>query len=139
MKWIIIIAVIVFVLGLVGFSAMNISVEEFVPETISDINTQGMTIEGDLIIDNGGLVPLYVSYVDYEVVFGSQTVATGRVDGGLIMLGENSLPISMNVDWESSVLAGISSLFGNSERTIIFEPSVLGISHELSHDLNQQD
>ncbi len=136
MKWIIGIVIVVVLFGLVGFSAMSVSVEDFRPESISNIDTQGMTIEGDLII-NGGLVPLYVSYIDYEVIFGSQTVATGRVDGGVISLGESSLPISINVDWQSSVLAGIVSLFGNTERKIIFEPNVLGISHTFTHYLNQ--
>lgn len=136
MKWIItsIIAAIL-ILGLIGFSAMNVSVERFEPESISSINTQGMTIEGELIINNEGLVPLYVSFVDYEVIFGSQTVATGRVDGSFISLGENSMPISIDVNWQSSVLAGINSLLGDSERKVVFEPNVLGVSYSLNHNL----
>lgn len=136
MKWIItsIIAAIL-ILGLIGFSVMNVSVERFEPESISSINTQGMTIEGELIINNEGLVPLYVSFVDYEVIFGSQTVATGRVDGSFISLGENSMPISIDVNWQSSVLAGINSLLGDSERKVVFEPNVLGVSYSLNHNL----
>lgn len=125
----------ILILGLIGFSVMNVSVERFEPESISSINTQGMTIEGELIINNEGLVPLYVSFVDYEVIFGSQTVATGRVDGNFISLGENSMPISIDVNWQSSVLAGINSLLGDSERKVVFEPNVLGVSYSLNHNL----
>lgn len=140
MKWIISsIVVVVLILGLVGFSAMNVSVDRFEPESVSSISTEGITIDGQLLINNEGIVPLYVSFVDYEVISGSQTVATGRVDGGFISTGENSMPISIEVDLKSSVLAGIDSLLGNSERKVIFEPNVLGISHSLTHDLNQQD
>ncbi len=91
-------------------------VKEFRLTGVGGLTAETFTLLGDLVVSNPSRVAVPFDKIDYLVVLpaGGQTIAQGTLPGGTIAVGEATLPISIDVRWDS-VLGLVPSLMGQEK------------------------
>ncbi|MFO8015479.1 MAG: LEA type 2 family protein [Candidatus Woesearchaeota archaeon] len=92
-------------LGAYAHSISKIEVAGANFEDFEDINLDGFTLNWNIELYNGGVVPVRMEGITYEIALenSSRIIGTGSVDGNRIPPGRSvRFPVSSRIDWVPS-------------------------------------
>jgi len=99
------------IIGVYIFSLTQVKLGGLDIDQIQDVDLEGFTLEGDLNVYNGGIVPISISYVEYNVTLEGVELAKGEVDGAKVRPKETiSFPISSRISWAPTTDAALGLL-----------------------------
>lgn len=105
MKWLIGIVLIIAVIGGAYFflnGIQNATVEKFELTTISDMNRESFTLNGNLFIKNPSRSPIPIEKIDYEVYLKdtNQKIGEGRINGFILESAKTTtVPFDEEIRW----------------------------------------
>lgn len=99
---VLIIGIILILSGIYIYSLSKIEVRSISFNNIEDISLSGFTLNGYVDVYNGGLVPVEIDHVQYEIILEKtgNRLANGYVQGTTISPGKTvKFPIANRINW----------------------------------------
>lgn len=122
------------------YSISQVSVESVSVDSLSDVDLSGFTLEGDVLVHNGGFLPVGVDGIDYKVVIRNSTLSQGSVKGGWIMPGQKAnYSFSSRIEWVPTGEALLSLLIDDKTYATIqgnITLSLLGMDFSIPFEKN---
>lgn len=88
--------------GVFFYSLHQVEIKNFSFGELKDVSLTGFTVQGNLELYNGGVIPIKISSVNYTVVLEASgaELARGHVEGAKIYPKQSVLfPISSKINW----------------------------------------
>lgn len=99
--------------GIYVYSLSKIEVRSINLNNIGDISLSGFTLNGHVDVYNGGLIPVGIDHVQYDVILEKtgDRLASGYIQGTIISPGTTvQLPITNKIDWTPTVEMAVDLL-----------------------------
>jgi hypothetical protein len=128
------IAIIMLVLGLLYFYSLSqVSVRQVNINGLSDVGLRGFTVTGNIDVHNGGILPVYVDEINYDVILeeSNEKLTQGHIKGGWILPNQvEPYYFSNKINWKpaASVVVRMMRPGGNTYALIKGELSVADFS-----------
>ena len=101
------------VLMFVGYvyTLQNIKITDVSVYKLTEISTEGFTLTGHVEVHNGGIFPVGVDDITYNVLVGDRLLADGIVEGAYVMPGKSAkFALRNRVQWQPTAEAALQLL-----------------------------
>lgn len=88
--------------GLYVYSLSQVKIQGVTINDLQDISVSGFTLGGDIVLYNGGILPVGVDHISYDVILedSGNKLANGNIDGKLISPKQTTnFPFSNKINW----------------------------------------
>ena len=114
--------ILILLVGLYIYSLSKVEIQKISVTALQEISLSGFTLAGDVMLYNGGILPVGVDYIEYEVILekSNNQLAIGRIDGKIIPPKQTiDFSISNKINWVPTLEVALSLITPAKTQAVI--------------------